>query len=203
VRPAPARADRTPCDHESGEGDGFAGGGVGAAGFAGAAGAAVAFESGAAGLGVAAAAGGVAAGGFGFAAGGFGVAAAFGSGFAAPGIGFAAGDAVLVDERGARGSPAFGAPTDAGEPDVPRRAAAFAFGFRADAGFGRAAFARPAVVGGVAVEAGVPGVRGASSAGLSCSPRRRRPASPAPAETASRAVRATESMMSLGLRAMR
>jgi hypothetical protein len=40
---------------------------------------------------------------------------------AVPGRGFAAGEAVLVEERGARGSPAAGAPTERGEPEVPRR----------------------------------------------------------------------------------
>jgi hypothetical protein len=49
--------------------------------------------------------------------------------------------------------------------------------------------------------AGVAGVVGASEV-VSCS-RRSRPASPAPADTASRPIPTTESMMSFGLMAMR
>lgn len=62
----------------------------------------------------------------GFAAAGFVRGLGFAAGFArevVPGFGFAAGDAVLVDDLGARGSPAAGAPTVRGEPDVPRRVA--------------------------------------------------------------------------------
>jgi hypothetical protein len=122
--------------------------------------------------------------GFGFAAAGFGLGFAAGFGRdAVPGFGFAAGDAVLVDERGARGSPAAGAPTERGEPEVPRRGAVVV---------------RLAAAG----VAGVAGVVGASAV-VSCSPRRSRPASPAPADTASRPIPTTESMMSFGLMAMR
>jgi hypothetical protein len=148
---------------------GFAGAGFGAAGFV-AVGDAVGFAT--AGLGVAAA-------GLGF---GLGFAAGFGRD-AVPGFGFAAGEAVLVDDRGARGSPAAGAPTERGEPDVPRRGAVLV------------RFAAAGV-------AGVAGVVGACDV-VSSSPRRSRPASPAPADTASRPIPTTESMMSFGLMAMR
>jgi hypothetical protein len=115
----------------------------------------------------------------GFAAAGFGLAAGFGRD-AVPGFGVAARVAVLVDERGARGRPAAGAPTELGDPDGVRRAAV------------------PVRAAGVA---GVAGVVGASLV-VSCSPRRSRPASPAPADTASRPIPTTESMMSFGLMAM-
>src|SRR5439155_7302947 len=112
---------------------------------------------------------------------------------AAAGFGFAAGDAVLVADRGAFGSPAFGAPTERGEPDVPRRAPV--------PGFGRArvaaAAARPEAVGAVAVATGVAGVVGGRSVGPSWC--RSLPASPAPADTAARPMPTTAPMMSLGL----
>jgi hypothetical protein len=109
----------------------------------------------------------------------------------AAGFGFAAAEAVLVDERGARGAPALGAPTERGEPDVPRRVPV--------RGRARvAAAARPAPVGGVAAAAGVPGVVGGFSvAWSSCR------SSPMPAETAPRLSPTTESMMSFGLMPMR
>jgi hypothetical protein len=129
----------------------------------------------------------------GFAAAGLAVADAAGlagflaAGFgrdAVPGFGFAAGDAVLVEERGARGAPATGAPTLLGEPDVDRRAPAPG---------------RRAAAAGVAGVAGVVGASFVASSSL----RRSRPASPAPADTASRPIPTTESMMSFGLMAMR
>jgi hypothetical protein len=174
-----------------GAGAGFAAAGFG---FAGVAAAGFGFVAAGVGLGLAAA-------GLGFVATGLGFAFA---GFAARGLGFATGDAVLVDERGARAAPAFGAPTDVGDPDVPARARAFAFALDfAPLGFGRATLARRAAVAGVAVDAGVPGVVGVSSRSWSCSPRRRRPASSAPADTASRAVPTTVSMRSFGFMGMR
>jgi hypothetical protein len=110
----------------------------------------------------------------------------------AAGLGFAAAEAVLVDERGARGAPALGAPTERGEPDVPRRVPVPVRG-RARV----AAAARPVPVGGVAAAAGVPGVVGGRS--VARSPPRSRPT----AETASRPIPTTVSMMSFGLMAMR
>jgi hypothetical protein len=95
-----------------------------------------------------------------------------------PGLGLLAVDAVLVDERGARGSPAAGAPTERGPADVVRRAVVVAAGV-----------------------AGVAGVVGASSF-VSWLPGRRRLASPAPADTAPRPIPTMESMMFFGLMAM-
>ena len=98
--------------------------------------------------------------------------------------------ALEVAERGALRSPAFGAPTERGDAEAPRRVPAVAPAGVAAVPRVRDAAARLALV-------EVPGVFGAAATGSSSD--RSRPTRSVPVATALRPTPTTESMMSLGL----